>query len=76
MGPDDRAVKLRGDAKLGFGRNPQLEGVLSSTQIDLDRLLALPEATRRQPLVALKSFADYFAGVAAADPGQVGITRP
>ena len=46
-GPDDRAIKLRGDAKLTFGAQPQLSGVLSSTQIDLDRMLALPEAARR-----------------------------
>src|SRR5262249_52423632 len=37
-------------------------GVLSSPQIDLDRVLALPDAKRRRPLAAIKSFADYFAG--------------
>jgi AsmA family/AsmA-like C-terminal region len=74
-GPDDRAVKLRGDAKLSFGQHPQLEGVLSSPQIDLDRLLALPEATRRRPLVALKAFADSFAGVQRPPvPVKLGIT--
>ena len=53
-GPDDRATKLRGNANLAFGQQPAFVGVLSSPQIDLDRLLALPEATRRRPLVAIK----------------------
>ena len=61
-GPDDRAIKLRGDAKLTFGSQPQLVGVLSSPQLDLDRMLALPEATRRRPLVAIKALADNFSG--------------
>src|SRR5262249_10528659 len=34
-GPDDRALKLRGDAKLAFGRDPQLAIGLAATQIDL-----------------------------------------
>ncbi len=62
-GPDDRAVKLRGDAKIAFGARPQLDGVFSSTQIDLDRVLDLPDAMRRRPLIAIKSFADNFASV-------------
>jgi hypothetical protein len=61
-GPDDRAIKLRGDAKLTLGPKPQFDGTLAATQVDLDRLLGLPEATRRRPLVAVKSFADFFAG--------------
>jgi uncharacterized protein involved in outer membrane biogenesis len=61
-GPDDRALKLRGDAKLTFGKEPQLVGVLSSPQLDLDRMLALPEETRRRPLVAIKALADNFSG--------------
>ncbi len=61
-GPDERAIKLRGDAKLTFGGQPQLNGVLSSPQLDLDRMLALPEETRRRPLVAIKTLADYFSG--------------
>jgi uncharacterized protein involved in outer membrane biogenesis len=59
-GPDDRATKLRGDAKLTFGSTPQLDGSLSSPQLDLDRMLSLPEETRRRPLVAIKTLADYF----------------
>ncbi len=61
-GPDERAIKLRGDAKLTFGRKPELDGVLSSTHVDVDRLLALPEPLRRRPLVAIKSLADYLVG--------------
>ena len=38
-GPDERAIKLRGDARLTFGAQPELDGVLSSPQIDLDRVL-------------------------------------
>jgi uncharacterized protein involved in outer membrane biogenesis len=60
-GLDDRAIKLRGDARLTFGQRPQLEATMSSPQIDLDRVLALPEATRRRPLSAIKSAIDYFA---------------
>jgi len=63
-GPDDRAIKLKGNANLTFGRRPEVNGVLSSPQIDLDRVLGLPEATRRRPLVAIRTLAESF--VAAA----------
>ena len=59
-GPDDRAIKLKGNANLTFGRQPEVKGVLSSPQIDLDRVLGLPEATRRRPLVAIKTLAESF----------------
>jgi uncharacterized protein involved in outer membrane biogenesis len=59
-GPDDRAVKLRGSADLTFGRQPEFKGALSSPQIDLDRVLALPEPTRRRPLAAIKTLAESF----------------
>ena len=60
-GPDDRAIKLRGGAKLALGSKPQLDGELSSPQVDLDRILALPDATRRRPLpVAIKTFAEQL----------------
>ena len=61
-GPDERPIKLRGDAKLTLGDQPQLDGSLSSAQIDLDRMLALPEATRHRPMVAVKAVAEYFSG--------------
>ena len=64
-GPDDRAIKLRGDAKLTFGSRPHINGVLSSPQIDLDRVLALPDATRRRPLAAIKTLGRTCLGRAA-----------
>ena len=74
-GPDERPIKLRGDARLTFGSSPRLEGVLSSPQIDLDRVLALPEATRRRPLAAIRAFADTFtASQRLPFPVQLGIT--
>ena len=57
-GPDDRAIKLRGNANLTFGARPEINGTLSSPQIDLDRVLALPDATRRRPLSAAKTLAE------------------
>jgi len=74
-GPDDRAMKLKGDARLTFGSQPEVEGVLSSTQLDLDRLLALPEATRRRPLPVIKALAEYFAGAPRLPiPARLGIS--
>jgi large subunit ribosomal protein L24 len=61
-GPDDRAIKLRGDAKLTFGRVPQLDGFLSSPQLDLDRMLSSPDETRRRPLVVALKLGDYLSG--------------
>ena len=63
-GPDDRAIKLRGNANLTFGRDRKSTGVLSSPQIDLDRMLALPDATRRRPLAAIKSMAEALVPMA------------
>ena len=75
-GPDERAIKLRGDAKLTFGSQPQVNGVLSSPQLDLDRMLALPEETRRRPLVAIKALAEYFSGAQRLPfPVKLGLER-
>jgi large subunit ribosomal protein L24 len=63
-GPDDRAIKLRGNANLTFGPRPEITGVLSSPQIDLDRVLALPDATRRQPLTAIRTMAETLVPMA------------
>ena len=60
-GPDERPIKLRGNAQLTFGRSPVLNAVLSSPQVDLDRILALPEVERGRPAAAIKAFADQFA---------------
>jgi uncharacterized protein involved in outer membrane biogenesis len=61
-GPEERAVRLKGDAKLTFSAKPELVATLSAAQIDLDRVLALPEAAGRRPLVALKVLAQSFIG--------------
>jgi large subunit ribosomal protein L24 len=63
-GPDDRAIKLSGGANLTFGAQPKVSGALSSSQIDLDRLLELPEAVRQRPLGAVKTLAESM--IAAA----------
>jgi len=63
-GPDDRAIKLKGSANLTFGRQPQLTGALTSSQVDVDRVLALPDAARRRPLAAVRAVAE--AALAAA----------
>ena len=57
-GPDDRAIRLKGGADLRLGRQPEFNGTLSSPQIDLDRVLALPETMRRRPLAAVKTLAE------------------
>ena len=56
-GWEERAIKLRGSARLTFGSHPQVEGTLSAPQIDLDRAVALPEETRRRPVAAVKALA-------------------
>jgi uncharacterized protein involved in outer membrane biogenesis len=61
-GPDERATKLRGFANWSLGSEPRIEGELSSSHVDLDRLLALPEAIRRHPAAAFKRVADEFSG--------------
>lgn len=61
-GPDERPIRMRGDASVNFGASPRFTGVLSSPQVDLDRILALPEPQRSRPAAAIKAFADYFAG--------------
>jgi uncharacterized protein involved in outer membrane biogenesis len=61
-GPDERAIKLRGNARLRFGREPRINVRLSSPQIDLDRMLALSAATRQPPLAAAKTLAEALSG--------------
>ncbi len=60
-GPEARAIKLGGTAELRFGKTPRFEGVISARQVDLDRALALPEASGRLPLAALKAFIEPLA---------------
>ena len=62
-GPEDRAVRLHGDANLTLGQNPLLSAMLSATQIDLDRLGMLPEAARRKPLAVLHSLGERWSSL-------------
>jgi D-lactate dehydrogenase (cytochrome) len=59
-GPDERAVTLAGSGEFKFGAQPQLQGMLSARQVDLDRLLATPEAPRRLPLAAVQAFGEML----------------
>jgi large subunit ribosomal protein L24 len=73
-GPDDRALKLTGTADFRFGKNPRFESVLSARQADLDRALALPEASSRVPLAVLKAFIEPLASsYRPAFPVRLGI---
>ncbi|MGZ3352458.1 MAG: hypothetical protein ACXU89_26350, partial [Xanthobacteraceae bacterium] len=49
------------NANLTFGPRPEITGALSSPQIDLDRVLELPDASRRRPLTAAKALAEILA---------------
>ena len=60
---EDRLTKLGGSAEWNFGANPQMKAALSARQLDVGRLIALPEASRRTPAMALKALNDQFAGV-------------
>ena len=50
-------MTLAGSGEFKFGAQPQLQGMLSARQVDLDRLLATPEAPRRLPLAAVQASA-------------------
>src|SRR5262249_47322147 len=56
-GPGEKANKLGGGANLALRRKPKSSAALSSAQIDLDRVLALPEG-RQRPLAAVKTLAE------------------
>lgn len=61
-GPDERALKLTGTAALRSAGGWKLDGVLSATQLDIDRLTLVPGEARKPPLAALRAFSDKFAG--------------
>jgi large subunit ribosomal protein L24 len=74
-GPDDRPIRLRGDASVSFGSSPRVTGVLSSSQVDLDRILGLPESQRQQPFAAIKAFTETFIGSQRLPlPVDLGVT--
>ena len=59
-GPEERGVKLGGAAEFKFGQRPRLQGAMSARQVDLDRVIATPDAPRRLPLAAFQAFAEMF----------------
>jgi len=56
-GPDERAVRLKGEGRLAFGGAPSAEVSLAAAQLDLDRLFSLPEEARQTPAAALRAVA-------------------
>jgi len=72
-GPEDRALKLGGTADLKLGERPRLDGVLSASQLDIDRLIASPGQLRRAPLNAIRAFVESFGGALSAPlPMKIG----
>jgi uncharacterized protein involved in outer membrane biogenesis len=73
-GPEERALKLTGTAQFRFGARPQLDGVLSARQLDIDRLTASADIPRRNPAAALVAVAESFGvGFQAPVPLRIGI---
>jgi uncharacterized protein involved in outer membrane biogenesis len=60
-GPDERALRLAGTADLTFGAQPSFEAVLSARQVDVDRVLRLPDAAPRAPIALLRDLTDTLA---------------
>ena len=72
-GAEQRAIKLAGTAELTFGSRPRLQAVLSARQLDLDRLIATPEAPTRLPVAAMKELAERFSvGLHPPIAAQIG----
>jgi uncharacterized protein involved in outer membrane biogenesis len=75
-GPEERALKIGGTAELKFSARSRLDGVLSATQLDIDRLIAataqgqglgqVQGQVKRTPLAAIRTFVDSFGGALAA----------
>jgi uncharacterized protein involved in outer membrane biogenesis len=61
-GPDERPIKVRGSARLEFGREPRLDAAVSSPQIDLDRVLEPPDPAQRRPLAAVTALVEALSG--------------
>jgi hypothetical protein len=74
-GPEDRALKVGGTAELKLGQRARLDGVLSASQLDVDRLIAAPGQARRAPLAAVRTFVESFGGALSAQlPMKVGFS--
>jgi uncharacterized protein involved in outer membrane biogenesis len=56
-GPEERAAKLKGTAQVSFGAHPRISGTLTSTQIDVDRVLAAPAG---KPIAAAKTLSAFL----------------
>jgi large subunit ribosomal protein L24 len=56
-GPEERPLRLKGNAALSLGARPELSATLRASQIDLDRLMAARENADRRPLVAVRRLA-------------------
>lgn len=65
-GPEERAGEFSGKAEMTLGRHPHLDGAVTARQLDVDRMLAEPDVTRRPPFLVIKSFLEAF--VAAVKP--------
>jgi len=61
-GPEERAIKLSGTVEVKFGQQPRLQAVLSSRQVDLDRLVVKSDETRSEPFAAIKVLVEVFGG--------------
>ena len=74
-GPEDRALKVGGTAELKLGERARLDGVLSASQLDIDRLIAAPGQARRAPLSAVRAFVEFFGGALSAQlPMKIGFS--
>ena len=75
-GPDERPIRLRGDAAMTFGPSPQLNGVLSSPQIDLDRMLGAAGSRSAAGRWRRSGVSPTYCRLAApADPGSASASR-
>ena len=52
-GPDDRPFRLSGKADVALGVSPHFTATLAGRQLDLDRLIDAPDASRRSPAATL-----------------------
>ena len=74
-GPEERAIKLGGTAEVKFGNKPRIDGVLSATQLDLDRAFAKSDAPRPLPFAAVKSLGESLSGLLGPSlPARLGIS--
>jgi uncharacterized protein involved in outer membrane biogenesis len=74
-GPEERGIKLSGTAELKLGDRPRFDAVLSGRQLDIDRVLAQPEASGRTPLAAIQAIAASLgAGLRPPVPVRLGLS--